>query len=126
MKFVIDTSIIIDKLRGGNSWDDFRRDIDENSEFYISSIAIFELFLGLSTRKPDVRNKIVNFLKYFRIIDVNPGIARKGAEIARDVVKVIEAADCLIAATAIKIGAQVVTLNKKHFEKIPGVAIFSA
>lgn len=124
MKFVLDTSIIIDKLRGGDRWDSFLASISSGDVIYLPSIVAFELFLGISSRRKIVADKIEGFRKYVRQVDLTWGIARRAAEICRDWVKDIDAADYIIAATAIEVGAQVVTLNKKHFQKIPGIGVW--
>lgn len=125
MKLVIDTSILIDKLRRGTKWDDFLSGLDEGVDLYLPSIVIFELFSGLSSRKPEVAKDISNIRKYFHEVDLTSTIARRAAEINRDLVANLDVPDYIIAATAMEIGAQVVTLNKKHFSQIPQVVIYS-
>lgn len=124
MKLIVDTSILIDKLRGGKKWDEFLSVLDSNVELYLPSIAIFELFSGLSSRKPQISLKISNLRKFFREVDLTPEIAKRAGEINRDVAGNLDLPDYIIAATAIEIGAQIVTLNKKHFQKIQGVSIY--
>lgn len=125
MKLVIDTSIFIDKLRGGKRWDDFFNGLDDTVELNLPSIVIFELFSGLSSRKAQISLKISSFRKFFNEIDLTSEIARRAGEINRDTPGNLDLPDYIIAATAMEIGAQVVTLNRKHFEKIPGVSIYS-
>ena len=125
MKLIIDTNIIIDELRGGKKWDDlvggFRK-ID--AELFLPSIVIFEIFSGQSSKNRKIKDKIDNLLGHFRLIDLSEGIAQKAGEIYRDNDSTLGVIDYIIAATAIEIGAQVVTLNKKHFSKIPGVSVY--
>lgn len=124
MKLALDTNIFIDKLRGGVKLDEFLSNINEGVELFLPTVVVFELFSGLSSKQKTVTEKIIGFRKYFREIDLNWSIAKKAAEIHRDNSS-IEAFDCIVAATAIEIGAQVVTLNKKHFSQIPQVVIYS-
>lgn len=125
MRFIVDTSVLVDKLRGGEKWNEFLSSLDENSELYLPSIVIFELFSGLSSKKPEVSRKIFDLRKFFREISLTSEIAKKAGEINRDISTNLDLPDYIIAATAMEIGARVVTLNKKHFQKIPGVVIFS-
>lgn len=125
MKLVIDTSILIDKLRGGTKWDEFLNVLDDDVELYLPSIVIFEMFSGKSSKKKEITKKIVNFRKYFREIGLTPEIAKRAGEINRDVPMSLDLPDYIIASTAIEIGAQIVTLNKKHFTQIPQVVIYS-
>lgn len=125
MNYIFDTSFIIDALRLKKK----AREVlslfeNTNDHLFTSSIIGFELFSGESSKKPDQARRIRKFLDYFTVIDVNWEISRRAGEIYRDKVQGLEVPDYIVAATAIEIGAQVVTLNKKHFQKIPGVAVF--
>jgi len=124
MKLVVDTSILIDKLRGGRKWDDFLENLDEGVKLYLPSIVVFELFSGISSRKSEMAKKILGFRKYFFGVDLTWEIARKAAEINRDYPGDLDVPDYIIGATALNLGAEVVTLNKKHFSKIPGISIY--
>ena len=46
MKIIVDTSILIDNLRGGDKWNKFQEKVDEDSEIFLPTIVVFELFLG--------------------------------------------------------------------------------
>lgn len=124
MRLVLDTNIFIDKLRGGTKWDKFLSNVDEDLEMFLPTIVIFELFSGLSSKQKSIIEKINGFKKYFHQVDLTWNIARRAAEIHRDYPQNIDAFDCIIGATAMEIGAQVVTLNKKHFQKISGISLY--
>ena len=124
MKLVLDTNILIDKLQGGTKWDEFLSNLDEDMEMFLPTTAVFELFSGLSSKQKSIAEKVNGFRKYFRQVDLTWNIARRAAEIHRDHPQGVEAFDCIIAATAMEIGAQIVTLNKKHFQKIPGIGVW--
>ena len=122
MKLVVDTSIIIDKLRGGGKWDGLVAELKKkDAEFLLPSIVIFEIFSGQSSKDKRTINKITGLLSYFRLVDLTSEIAQKAGEIYRDNDSTLGVADYVIAATAMEVGAQVVTLNQKHFRKIPGL-----
>ena len=125
MRLIIDTSIIIDELRGGKKWDGlvdgFKK---KDAELFLPSIVIFEIFSGQSSKNRKIKDKIDNLLGHFRLIDLSEGIAQKAGEIYRDNDSTLGVVDYIIAATAIEVGAQVVTLNEKHFQKIPGVSLY--
>ena len=38
MKFVLDTNILIDKLRGGTRWDEFLSSLSEDDEVFLPTI----------------------------------------------------------------------------------------
>ncbi|SRR5258705_5961096 len=125
MRYIFDTSILIDGLRTGKNARDTVALFDNKDNFlYISSITAFELFAGLSSKKIDQIKKIKKLLDYFEIIDLNWNIGKIAGEIYRDKAKNLQVPDYIIAATALEIGATVVTLNKKHFEKIENLLIY--
>lgn len=124
MKLLIDTSIVIDKLRGGHVWDTFWEHADHEAELFLSAIVVFELFSGKSSRDAETVKKITTLLKYYHIIEISNAIARRAGEIYREASARLQVPDYLIAATALDIGAEVVTLNKKHFMKISGVRVY--
>ena len=125
MKLVLDTSIIIDYLRGGNSWEVLLSQIDKDTSFHIPTIVIYELFSGQSTKNPDVASKVNIFLKYFERVELTEKIAQHAGQLYREFGKQTGPADFIIAASAIDLGAKVITLNKKHFEQITGLSLYT-
>jgi predicted nucleic acid-binding protein len=124
MKLIIDSSILIDYLRGGTKWQDFLNEVPRNAELFLPVIVIFELFSGKSTKKASVTKQISNLLKQFAYIELSETIAIKAGQLSRDIGSHIDPTDYIIAASALDIGGTVVTLNKKHFEQIPGLDLF--
>lgn len=124
MKLVVDTSILIDHLRGGDTWLDCLNRVKEDATLYIPTIVIFELFSGKSTARPDVAKRIRDVLNQFQRVELTEAIAHRAGELYRDITHTLGVPDYIIAATALDIGADVVTLNRKHFTKVPGLRIY--
>lgn len=125
MDFVVDSSILIDKFRGGEGWFSLENAVDElNPRLYLPSIVQFELMSGQSTKNIKKLKEIRGFVDRFRKIDLTEDIARRAGFLFRDLGIKLGVVDYIVAATALELGAQVVTLNKKHFEKVPGVEIY--
>lgn len=124
MKVVIDTSILIDYLRGSKKWETFIKEIDDDAELFLPTIVIFELFSGNSTKNLARRFDVIDLLKQFRQIDLDEAIARVAGELYRDVKQTLEVPDYIIAASALSINATVLTLNKKHFGQIPNIHLY--
>lgn len=122
MKLVVDSSILIDHLRGGSIWSQLLYDFKEDLELFVPTIVIFELFSGKSSK--DSVDQINKLLKVFKRLELNEKIARQAGELHRDAGKNIDSEDCIIAASALEIGASVLTLNKKHFAQIPNLPIY--
>lgn len=124
MKYVIDTSILIDYLRHGPVGESFFEAKKDTEQIFIPTIVIFELFSGKSTLNLDTVKTIETFIKFFPRIELNNEIARRAGELYRDIGKHIDAIDYIIAASALDLGGTVVTLNRRHFEQIPGLDLF--
>jgi len=124
MKLVIDTSILIDYLRGGTLWEKLIRSLEKDTEIYLPTIVVFELFSGKSTSNPKIAKEINNFLSYFQRVELTEDIAKRAGKLFRDVNKNLGAPDYIIAASALELNATVVTLNTKHFEQITNLNIY--
>ena len=121
---VFDTSILIDSLRGSPLLRKYLTSLEKGYGLVIPTIVVLELYSGQSSKKELTVKKIENVLKYFEIVDLSKVIAQRAGELYRDYNLRIDTRDLIIAATALEIGGEVVTLNKKHFQKIPGVRVF--
>jgi len=125
MKLIIDTSVLIDHLRGGTSLYNILDDIEkENAELIIPTVVLFELFSGKSTQKQLVVDKINKLLKSFQKVELTEKIARRAGELFRDISKNLGAPDYIIAASALELNAVIVTLNKKDFEQIKNLTLY--
>lgn len=124
MKLVVDTSILIDYLRGGIRWEKLLNELEEGTEIYLPTIVIFELFAGKSSAKPEMVKKIRRLISLVKQINLTESIAKKAGEMYRDVTTVLDIPDFIIASSALSINAEVITLNRKHFEKIPGLDLY--
>lgn len=124
MKIVVDTSILIDHLRGGNAWKKIASEIDDDTQLFVPTIVLFELFSGISTKKPTVVSQIYKLLGNFQRLDLSELIARQAGELYRDTKKTLQVPDYIIAASALQVNAIVVTLNQKHFAQIPNINLY--
>ena len=125
MKIVFDTSILIDNLRGGKVGDAIFDSIQEqNAEFFIPTIVIYELFSGKSAENPKVLDHIKNLIKRFKRVELTEEIAKRAGELYRETGKTFGPQDYIIAATTLEIGGTILTLNKKHFAQIPGLPLY--
>lgn len=124
MKLVLDTSIIIDYLRGGNLWGVLLTKIDKAAVFYIPTMVIYEIFSGGSMSSIKAIEKVDLFIKHFERIDLTEKIAKHAGQLYRDDRIKTGPADYIIAASALEIGASVLTLNTKHFQHIPNLSLY--
>lgn len=111
-----DTDVLVDFFRGYGKAVAF---VNANSDrIILSSIVVAELYAGV---KGDEEQAVLeNFVSLFRVIPVSAGIARVGGLYRRDYGRShgIGLADAILAATAVAEGAELKTLNVKHYPMI--------
>src|SRR3989304_8073888 len=121
MNLVVDTSVLIDHLRGGNTWKKVVDESGEDLKLFVPTIVIFELFSGQSTRDSSIVVKIYQLLHNFQQVKLDENIAKIAGELFRDTNQRIQVSDYIIAASALSINAIVLTLNQKTFAQIPNL-----
>src|SRR5918994_4692105 len=109
---LLDSSVLIDYLRGS---EEAQLVVDALEEPVASELTRYEVLAGIR-RGEEQRTEDVLSLPAW--IDVDEGIARRAAELARRYrasFSGIEDADYLIAATALDLEARLLTANVRHF-----------
>ncbi len=110
---LVDTDVLIDFLRGNEKAVIL---IDKiSSQIILSPIVVAELYAGV--KGEDELSVLDNFISFFRIVPIDSEIAKAGGLYKRDFAKShgIGLADALLAATADKENAEILTLNIKHY-----------
>lgn len=132
MGFLFDTSVLIGIERKHISLDSLIEE-QEKEPLGISVITVAELLHGVH-RAISHKHRLQREAFVKRIIEIFPAypfdiqVARLYAEIWARLAKKGEnvgAHDLIIAATAVSLGFEVVTLNRKDFDKIDGISIHS-
>jgi predicted nucleic acid-binding protein len=120
-KFLIDTDVLIDYLKGRDEAVRFLE--SQHIPMLVSAITVGELYAGV--REGKERFILDDFIEYFRVISLNNALAVKGGLFRRDFQKShsVGLADAMIAATAESENATLVTLNQKHFPMISDILI---
>ncbi len=112
---LIDTTIIVDYLRGYQKAKDF---IEEEFLYgrmpYVSVISYVEIYAGVRVKEEKDISKLFNNLT---IVQIGTEIGRHAGKYLNVYGKShgLEIADALIAATAYIVGARLITLDRKHF-----------
>jgi predicted nucleic acid-binding protein len=112
-KLLLDTDVLIEYLRGKNNAAEYLESLED--EALLSVITIAELYAG--TKDQSEKNALDDFFKIFTIIPVDYSIAKLGGELKKQYGKShgTGLADALIAATAIKQNATLISFNTRHF-----------
>ncbi len=116
-RFVLDASVIVDHLRGRTDSIEFIASLQTRP--LLSVISVAELRAGV--RRASEEQMLSNFALSCELVPVNLEIAEHaGAFLRRFQPKYgLGIADAIVAATAETAGAQVATLNVRHFPMFP-------
>ena len=129
MKWLLDTNVCIDVLRGREDViGRFRECVP--GDIAVSSITCFELVQGAGRAPEEFREqegrKVSRFLARLRQIPFDQECGRIAGEMNARLLNrgtPVSVTDVFIAATAVTLGVPLVTSNLRDFEKIEGVKI---
>src|SRR3989338_9974372 len=121
----LDTDVIIHFLRKNKeSVELINKILELKQKIKITSINEFELWKGVYKINNRNREKsLKQFLSSIEILNLNSSSAKKAAEIFQILElegNPVDTLDVMIAAIAIVNDESVLTMNRKHFERIPG------
>jgi predicted nucleic acid-binding protein len=120
-KLLIDTDVLVDYLRGHSAAVEYLESRQE--ELTTSAIVVAELYAGV--REGKERTALYSLISTFEVEPIDMGLAERGGLLRRDFGPKhgTGLADALIAATAQQTGADLVTLNARHFPMLQNVTV---
>lgn len=121
---VIDTGIFIDFLRSKDKSKTILTSLEANAEIYISSVTVFELFVGATDSRK--LQHVQTLIDSIPTVPFTNDVAQTAADLhlqlkARN--KIIEFRDLFIAATALAYNQPLLTKNIKHFSRIDSLQL---
>lgn len=121
MTMVVDTSVLIDHLRGVPEAHESLRRARAVGPLHASEITRLEVLAGMRASEETATRTLFAALTWH---PVTAPIAEVAGELGRRWLRRhrLDAADLAIAATAIHADADLLTLNVKHFPMFPGLA----
>jgi predicted nucleic acid-binding protein len=122
-KYLVDSDVLIDYLRGFPKIRNFLFKLREEGFLVISVINVVEIYSGKEIEDSRKRKIIDGFLSEFEIIPLEENLAKRAGIIRMRYQ--IPFADAIVAATAIENRSILVTRNVKHFSKIKGLKLLS-
>jgi predicted nucleic acid-binding protein len=120
-RLLIDTDVLIEYLRGRSEAAEYLEGL--TSDLCISVISVSELFAGV--RGDEEERSLKQLLLAFVALPVTEKTARLGGLYRRDygASHGTGLADALIAATSEENGADLVTLNRRHFPMVSRITV---
>ena len=91
--------------------------------FQISAITEYEIYIGAPPEQQDFWNR---FLRTIPVLPFDHDVVFVAVQLGKTLKqqnKMLDLADLFIAATALANNLPVATLNRKHFERVPGLLI---
>lgn len=122
MTVVVDTSILIDVLRGAASAAEVLYESRTEGPLHASEVVRLEVLAGMRPMEETATRALLNAFTWH---PVNQSIAELAGELGRTWLRSnrgIDSADLAIAATTIALDARLITRNTKHFPMFPGLA----
>jgi predicted nucleic acid-binding protein len=119
---LLDTGVAVDHLRGSEPAVELLSDIAASDELLLASEVVrFELLAGVREKEVDALERFFSALSW---VPVGEEVAHAAASLAqrhRRSHSGTDAADYLIAATALLLGAELLTTNVRHFPMLAGL-----
>jgi predicted nucleic acid-binding protein len=118
-RYLLDSTVLIHLLRDRAEAVEFVHGLRERS--FLSTLVVGEVFSGI--REGRERLAMERWMSFSRIVPVTTDLAREGGLIARQYRRShgTGLADGILAATAVYLGATLVTSNVRHFPMLPDV-----
>ncbi len=122
---VADTDVLVDALRGRGAAQRIRVEL-ATGRLATTVVSVFELLSGARTDAE--RERVENLVGAIAKLPIDEASAREAADIARELSArgaPIGPADSLIAGVCRARGATLLTRNRAHFERVPGLKLGS-
>ena len=128
IRYLLDTNVCIDLLKGRSPRLDTRLRQCGAGELGVSVITVYELFYGAhkSSRVASNRAALATFFLPFDLISFDENAAALAGEVRALLERAgspIGANDLLIAAQALALGVTAVTDNEREFRRVPGLLV---
>ena len=133
MKVLLDTSVLIDILKGQPGAIEKLEELRQESTLYTSTINIYEILRGIETLPQKDRSKPINSLNSLvsniYVLNFDLESAEAAAAIFADLRRngtPIDEEDCLIAGVCVSNGIpSILTNDEKHFSRVKQLRVFS-
>ena len=126
---VADTDVLIDALRGRRPLARRIAEAIEHGELATTVLSAFELLSGSGVREEEARRRVEDLLGALTVVALDPAAATLAAALRRELEargETIGLADYLIAGICLAHSASLMTRNRRHFGRVPGLRLAPA
>jgi len=114
-RLVLDSTVLIDALRGRRVVEQVRRMRRAGVEPWVSAVSVEEIWRGLRTEEEAAANRLVQALRLAPLGVSEAQLAGRWRREHAERGVTLHQADCLIAASAVGVGAALATANVSDF-----------
>ena len=118
---LVDTNVFVDHLRGHPPAVAFFHGLRGTGDGAFSYLCEAELLAGEANADPRVRSALLRFLHQWTKVEVSNPIALRAGDIVRN--HGLAVPDAIIAATALRHGAELITRDAKDFRRVKGLRV---
>ena len=121
--FIADTDVLVDFLKGVGEVERIRIEL-QTGRLYTTTITAFELWAGAGSHQQIAA--VETLLGALSILPLDLSSARRAGEIQRDLARKgagIGMADSLISGICLEHDAILLTRNRTHYERVPGLRL---
>ena len=127
---ILDSTFLIDVLRGKASVEELLGEVDLSGPPFVTSVTVMELYEGIYLAESTERERAVveEMLDGINEIPFDRACGKRAGQINAELVAAgepIDETDVMIAATALDYDLPVVTRNVDHFDRIDGLDVVS-
>ncbi len=124
----VDTDFLIDVLNDEPKVRNLVSELDDNKEYFTTSISLFELLAGAHQLSKNKLEAAQLLFSRFHILEFNRFAADEAARIYADLRKKgkeIPMRDTMIAGIVKVNGCSLITRNNNHFKRVPALKVIS-
>jgi tRNA(fMet)-specific endonuclease VapC len=121
--FIADTDVLIDFLRGAGEAERVSMELN-TGRLCVTAITAFELWAG--AKNPQQSAMVESLIAALTILPLDSSSTKRAAEVYRSLSQTgmtIGMADSLIAGIALDRDAILITRNRKHYQRVPGLKL---
>ncbi len=127
-KICLDTDFLVDFLRGKDDSVAFVSEKEGTAVLSTTYVTLYELYVGAykSGNPAGEIASLENLKKQLQLLNLSDSSVRLAGQVRADLMKkgeLIDVRDLLIGTVALANGFSIKTKNKRHFSRIPGLAL---